>query len=340
MVDSFTIIASVIVAALAVFLLASSVRIIRPYEIGLYIFLGKFKRRLDPGLNLVVPFGSLIIRIDQRTQTVDVEKQEVITRDNSPVTVDAIVYLKVLDAEKAYFKVQNYMLATTSLAQTTLRSLIGDMDLDEVFSGRDAVNAKLRDILDKATDPWGVKIEQVELREVDPAPRVKAAMEAQTSSEREKRAQILSATGTRDSQILVAEGQRQARILEALADKESQVLRAQGQARALQILGAGSLALDDRALSILGLQALEQMARSPATKFVIPMEITRSLQAIAKNFGVTDVPNAKRLSYNELRQVVPDLDTLMKEGISLGGTMQPKPDTPRGERSKPKKDDA
>jgi regulator of protease activity HflC (stomatin/prohibitin superfamily) len=326
MVDSFTIIASIIVAALAVFLLASSVRIIRPYEIGLYIFLGKFKRRLDPGLNLVVPFGSLIVRIDQRTQTVDVEKQEVITKDNSPVSVDAIVYLRVLDAEKAYFKVQDYMLATTSLAQTTLRSLIGDMDLDQVFSGRETVNYKLRDILDKATDPWGVKIEQVELREVDPAPRVKAAMEAQTSSEREKRAQILAATGTRDSQILVAEGQRQARILEALADKESQVLRAQGQARALQILGAGSLALDDRGLSILGLHAIEQMAKSPATKFVIPMELTRSLQAVAKNFGLDDAAGLKRFSYNELRQVVPDLDTLMKEGISLGGTLQPKPD--------------
>lgn len=323
MVEPITIIASVIVAALAVFLLASSVRIIRPYEIGLYIFLGKFNRRLDPGLNLVVPFGSLVIRIDQRTQTVDVEKQEVITKDNSPVTVDAIVYLKVLDAEKAYFKVQNYMLATTSLAQTTLRSLIGDMDLDEVFSGRETVNFKLRDILDKATDPWGVKIEQVELREVDPAPRVKAAMEAQTSSEREKRAQILAATGTRDSQILVAEGQRQAKILEALADKESQVLRAQGQARAIQILGAGSLAVDDRGLSILGLQAIEHIAKMPSTKFVIPMELTRSLQAVAKNFGVSDQPTAPRLTYDQLKKVVPDLDNLMKEGISLGGTIQP-----------------
>ncbi len=334
MVEPITIIVSVLVGALLVFLLASAVRIIRPYEVGLYIFLGKFKRRLDPGVNIVVPFGSMVVRIDQRTQTVDVEKQEVITKDNSPVTVDAIVYLRVLDAEKAYFKVQDHMLATTSLAQTTLRSLIGDMELDEIFSGRETVNHKLRDILDKATDPWGVKIDQVELREVEPAPRVKAAMEAQTSSEREKRAKVLAATGTRDSDILVAEGKRQAQILEALADKESQVLRAQGQARALQILGAGSLALDDRALSVLGLQALEQMARSPSAKFIIPMELTRSLQAVAKNFGITGLGKVKRLSYDDLKAVVPDLEHLMKEGISLGATLQPLAAVAKGERKK------
>lgn len=322
MVSTPVIVVSVLVAALLVFLIASAVRIVAPYETGLYIFLGKYRGKLHSGLNLVIPFGARVVRLDLRTQTIDVPRQEVITKDNSPTNVDAIVYLRVVNPEDAFFKVQDYRDATISLAQTNLRSLIGEMDLDDAFSSREIINKKLRESLDHQTDAWGVKIEAVEIREVDPVERVKRAMEEQTSAEREKRAAIQRATGEREAAILKAQGQREARILEAKGERESQILRAQGrkeaqtleaqgQAKALQVVGLGSLSLDSRALAVLGLQTLGRLGDSPSTKIVIPMELTRALQGAAKHFGITEGKDTVTLSLADLQKAIPDFDKLV-----------------------------
>jgi len=304
-VDPAVIVIGIIAALLFVILLASSIRIIQPYEQGLYIFLGKYKRKLNTGVNLVIPMGSRVVRLDMRTAVLEVPRQEVITKDNSPTNVDAIIYTKIVDAERATFEVADYRFATVALAQTTLRSVIGDMELDEVLYSREKINTRLRDILDEATDAWGVKVEGVEIREVDPVERVKRAMEEQTSAERErraailkadgqKRAAILEAEGLKRSRILQAEGVRQSQILEAEGNRTAQILTSQGRAQSLRILSLGSVALDSKALSVLSLDALGKLGDGPATKIVLPFEVTKALQGIANHLGVApDAPAGK-----------------------------------------------
>ena len=202
---------------------------VEQYESGVALRLGKFHTMLNPGWNFVVPLITVVYKIDLRIQVLDVPRQEVITKDNSPTMVDAVVYYRVADAKKAVLNVANYRAAIVNMAQTTLRGVVGDMELDEIFSSRDKINAILRDKLDIETDPWGVKVDNVEIREVDPSPNVKAAMEEQTSAERERRAAILKADGEKRSAILSAEGDKQSRILEAEGVRQAKVLEAQGE---------------------------------------------------------------------------------------------------------------
>ncbi len=280
----------------------SGVTIIQPYEQGLWIVLGKYKRRLNPGFNWVYPLISEVIRLDLRTQVLDVPRQEVITKDNSPTNVDAIVYIRVIDPEKAYFEVVDYHVATISLSQTTLRSVVGDMELDEILYNRDFINTKLRDILDEATDAWGVKVEAVEIREVDPVGTVKEAMEEQTSAERkrraailiadgQKKAAILEAEGSKQSRILNAEGMRQSQILEAEGERVSKILIAQGESQGLRILSVGAVPLDKKAISVLSMNMMIKMAEGQATKIIFPMEISKMLNQVGQYLGAsTEVP--------------------------------------------------
>ncbi len=226
-----------IVAALLIML--SGVKIIRPYEQGVYMRLGRFVRVLSQGFNFVTPMVNEVVKIDLRTQVLDVPRQEVITKDNSPVNVDAIIYIKVIDPKKAFFEVTDYRSATIYLAQTTLRSIIGDMNLDEILSNREKINLRLRDILDEATDKWGVKVEAVEIREVDPAPKVKQAMEEQTSAERLRRAAILKADGSKTAAILNAEGEKRSRILQAEGIRQAKILEAEGERLAIILQSQG-----------------------------------------------------------------------------------------------------
>ncbi len=285
-----------IALALVLLLLVSGLRVIQPYEQGLYIFLGKYRGKINTGLNFVIPFGSQVVRMDMRTQVMDVPRQEVITKDNSPTNVDAIIYVRVMNPERAYFEVSNFRLATVALAQTTLRSVIGDMDLDDVLNQRERINSRLQDILDQSTDGWGVRVEAVEIREVDPVDRVKRAMEEQTSAERERRAAILRADGQKQASILEAEGQkrgailtaegdRQSRILAADGERKAQILRAQGQAQGLHILSMGAAPLDQKAISVLSLDALGKLGASPSTKFVLPFELTSLIKGAANAVG-------------------------------------------------------
>ena len=179
-----------ILGAVLVVILMTTIVQIEQYESGVALRLGKYHSMLNPGWNFVVPLITQVFKVDLRIQVLDVPRQEVITKDNSPTMVDAVVYYKVADAKKAVLAVANYRAAIVNMAQTTLRGVVGDMELDEIFSSRDKINAILREKLDIETDPWGVKVDNVEIREVDPSPNVKAAMEEQTSAERERRAAI------------------------------------------------------------------------------------------------------------------------------------------------------
>jgi regulator of protease activity HflC (stomatin/prohibitin superfamily) len=316
MVEPVLVTVSIILLFVVLLIGVSGIRIIQPYEQGLLIVLGRFRRRLNPGFNMVVPLVSQVVRLDLRTQVLDVPRQEVITRDNSPTQVDAVIYLRIIDPDKAYFQVANFRLATVALAQTTLRSVIGDMELDEVLYNRAGINGRLRDILDEATDNWGVRIEAVEIREVDPVGPVKAAMEEQTSAERQRRAAILRADGEKRSKILVAEGDKRSRILQAEGVRQAQVveaegqrlakiLTAQGEAQSLRILSLGAATLDQKAIAIRSLDALEALGRGPATKIILPFEITRVVQGAAKYFGAAvEGKEAKPSDLKELERLI------------------------------------
>jgi len=290
---------TVFLILVVVYIMARGVVIIQPYEQGLQIRLGKYVGRMNPGFRWVIPIITVVEKIDLRTQVMDVPSQEVITKDNSPTNVDAIVYTRVVDPEKAFFEVSNYRMATVALAQTSLRGIIGDMELDEVLYNRDLINTKLRDILDRETDQWGVKVERVEIKEVDPVGAVKQAMTEQTSAERERRAAILRAEGDKRSAILRAEGERQSMILQAEGERQSKVLRAegerlskilqaQGEAQGLRILSLGSRPLDKKTITVLSLDALKQMADGQATKIIFPFEVSSLIKQSARFLGATE----------------------------------------------------
>ncbi len=322
-VDPTLVFVSVTLVVAILLVAISGVRIIAPWEQALLVVLGRYRRRLNPGFNWVLPLISNVIRIDLRTQVLDVPRQEVITRDNSPTAVDAVIYIRVIDPEKAVFQVANYTQATVALAQTTLRSVLGDMELDEILYNRDRINTRLRDILDEATDNWGVRVEAVEIREVDPVGPVKAAMEEQTAAERQRRAAILKADGEKRSKILVAEGDkqsqilnsegvRQSRILEAEGTRLARILEAQGQAQGLRVLSLGSATLDQKALSVLSLDTVSKLGEGQATKIVLPFELSKIGEGISKHFGegVKTEPR-EPADLKTLEDLIGDSDTVL-----------------------------
>ena len=298
-VDVGTIIAFLVLAIIVVLaVMSSAIKIITPYEQGIYMRLGRYMRVLNQGVNFVTPLVNTVVRIDLRTQVLDVPRQEVITKDNSPTNVDAIIYIKVIDPKKAYLEVTNYRTATIYLAQTTLRSIIGDMPLDEILSNRQKINLHLRDVLDEATDKWGVKVEGVEIREVDPAGKVKDAMEEQTSAERLRRAAILKADGSKTaailnaegskrSRILEAEGLRAAKVLEAEGERMAIILKAQGEAQNLRILAVGAGPLDSKALTVLSLDTMKALGNGQATKIIFPFELTKLVEGASQYLGIS-----------------------------------------------------
>ncbi len=311
-----------LVVILVVIFFSTAVRIVKPWERGVYIFLGKHRGVLNPGFHVVYPFAQ-VYPIDMRTQTWDVPKQEVITKDNSPTGVDAVIYIRVVDAYKAFYEVQDYKLATINLARTTLRSVIGNMSLDEVLYNREQINSHLRDVLDEATDQWGVKVEAVEIKEVDPSKKVKQAMEEQTSAERERRAAILRADGVKRSQILEAEGKKQSAILEAEGKRQSNILeaegiriatilKAQGEAQRYRIISLGSATLNSKALSVLSLDTLTRMADGQATKIIFPFEITKLIETTANYLGVpVKEAVSEDANYEDIERVVGKADEVL-----------------------------
>ncbi|MBI2852874.1 MAG: SPFH/Band 7/PHB domain protein [Chloroflexi bacterium] len=225
----------VIVGILVIAMLAKSVLVVHQAEKGIVERFGRFKESLDPGLRFLLPFvDTLRSRVDMRENVIDIEPQQVITKDNVTVSVDAVIYYYVTEAQAVIYEVANFYTAVTKLAQTNLRNLIGEMSLDETLTSRERINASLRTTLDDATDKWGVKVTRVEVKEIQPPKDITDAMSKQMKAEREKRATILEAEAYREKQILTAEGDKRHSILIAEGEKQAAILRAEGEAQAIE----------------------------------------------------------------------------------------------------------
>ncbi len=281
--DAFAVIALLVLMAVLVFVVAiTGVKIVSPYEKGVVERLGRYTRTAQSGLTLILPFLDTLRKVDMREQVVDVPPQEVITKDNVVVTVDAIVYFEATDPVKLVYNVADFYNAATKLAQTNLRNVVGEMELDQALTSRDRINAKLREVLDDATDKWGVRIVRVEIKRIDPPADVTQAMHRQMKAEREKRAQILDAEGSRQSAVLEAEGK--ALAVRQVADAERYRLEAvaQGESEAITIVFNAIKAAqpDDKLIAIRYLDALKEIANGSSSKVFIPYEASGFLGSL------------------------------------------------------------
>ena len=293
------------VFVLLIVYLALSVRIVRPYQRGVIERLGRFHTTAEPGLRLLVPFIDRMVLVDMREQVVDVPPQEVITSDNVVVSVDAVVYYEPVDPQRLTYNVANFIMAVTKLAQTNLRNLVGDLQLDQALTSRDSINASLRSILDDATDSWGVRVKRVEIQRIDPPMDVMNAMHEQMKAERTRRATVTQADGERQAAITRAEGQRQAEILQAEAVRQREILEAEGRALAIrQLAEAERFRVETEAageaeavravyaaihdgdptpdlIAIKYLEALARVADGKATKIFLPADTSTAMGALA-----------------------------------------------------------
>ena len=298
-------IVAAIFAVLLIVFLVMAVKIVRPYQRGLVERLGRYRDTKDPGFNLILPFIETMELIDMREQVVDVPPQEVITEDNVVVSVDAVVYYEATDPKRLVYNVADFYTAIIKLAQTNLRNLIGDLELDRALTSRDTINTRLREVLDEATDKWGVRVVRVEIQRIDPPPEVVSAMHAQMRAERDRRATVTEANGYREAAIARANGEKEASILAAEGRKQAAVLDAEGDARATELRagaekvrlekigeGEGAAALarltgikdahaDHAVLTVEYLSALEEIGDGRATKLVIPAEFSGLLGTVA-----------------------------------------------------------
>ena len=297
-------VALVVLAVLLGVFSAASVKIVRPYQRGLVERLGRYHSTVDPGLRVIFPFIDRLIRVDMRESVIEVPAQEVITSDNVVVSVYAVVYYEATDPRRLIYNVANFMLAVTKLAQTNLRNVIGDMQLDEALTASAMVNARLRDILDDATDKWGTRVVRVEIQRIDPPADVVAAMHNQMRAERSRRAVVTEASGQKEAAIARAEGEKQAAILEAEGVKQRQILEAEGQAEAVRAMADAERfrretvargeaeatrqtfqAIHDGRptndlLAVRYLDSLKAIANGKANKIFIPTEATAVLGAL------------------------------------------------------------
>ena len=283
------VVAALVVLALAAVVVASMVEIVDAYEKQALTVLGAYRGLLDPGIHVIPPFVSRTYPFDLRTQTIDVPLQEAITRDNSPVTADAVVYIRVMDARRAFLEVDDYRTAVSNLAQTTLRAALGDMELDETLNKRGEINARIREALDEPTDEWGIRVESVEVRAVSPSRDVQRAMEQQTSAERRRRAMILEAQGERRSAVERAEGDKQSAIITAQGEKQSQILEAQGDAISTVLRAVAAESMGERAVLDKGLETLEAVGRGPGSTYVLPQELSSLLGRYGRRLTGSDV---------------------------------------------------
>jgi regulator of protease activity HflC (stomatin/prohibitin superfamily) len=273
-----------VIALVVLFVLARTIRIIPQARAGLVERLGRYQRTLDPGLSILVPFiDRLLPLIDLREQVVSFPPQPVITEDNLVVNIDTVIYYQVTEPRAATYEIADFIVAIEQLTVTTLRNVIGGMTLEDTLTSRDKINAVLRGSLDEATGKWGIRVNRVELKAVDPPGSIQEAMEKQMRAERDRRAAILTAEGVKQSQILTAEGEKQSAILRAEGQRESQILRAEGESKAIEtVFGAihrGNA--DPKLLAYQYLQVLPQIARGESNKvWIIPSEVTTALSRL------------------------------------------------------------
>ncbi|MDQ4055692.1 MAG: SPFH/Band 7/PHB domain protein [Actinomycetota bacterium] len=277
----------VIAALLVAFLVVSTVRIVpqaRRYNIERF---GRYRTTLQPGLNFVVPIADRVnTKLDVREQVFSSKPQPVITEDNLVVAIDTVLYYQITDPRAAAYEVANYLQAIDQLTVTTLRNVIGSMDLEQTLTSREEINARLREVLDDATGKWGIRVNRVEIKAIDPPSTIKEAMEKQMRAERDKRAAILHAEGDRQSRILTAEGTRQQEILVAEGQQQAAILRADGEAKALEQVfqAVHRNDADPKVLAYKYLEMLPHLANSGNTFWVIPGELTQAIGAVSQAF--------------------------------------------------------
>ena len=283
-----------VIAVAAIVVAATGFRIVRPFEKGLIEILGRYDKTVDSGLRWVMPFVKRLEKVDMREQVVDVPPQEVITKDNVVVTVDAVIYYEATDPVKLKYNVGNFILAVTKLAQTNLRNVVGDLDLDSALTSREVINAKLRQILDDATDKWGTRVVRVEIQRIEPPADVTEAMHRQMKAERDRRAAVTEAEGEKRAAILKAEGVQESNILEArgqaqaireVADAEQyqKLTVAEGEGQAIERVFAAIHNGDPTPdlIAIRYLEALQGIADGRATKIFLPLDTSGVLGSVA-----------------------------------------------------------
>ena len=287
------------------FIAYSSIKVVRQSEVYIIERLGRFHKIAEAGLTIIIPFLDRVRSVvSLKQQTMDIPPQGVITSDNVTITIDTVVFYKITDPAKAVYEIQSLKKGIEYLAITTIRDIVGKMELDETFSSRDIINDRLRVILDEATDPWGCKIDRVEIKDITPPADIRDAMEKQMNAERNKRALILEAEGERQSAITLAEGRKEAAILDAEADRESRIRRATGEAEAIkQVAEAKAQEIqrvydaikkanpDDKLVQLKSLEALQEVAKGEANKIFIPFEATQALSSLG---AMSDVVKDKK----------------------------------------------
>jgi regulator of protease activity HflC (stomatin/prohibitin superfamily) len=278
-----------IALVLLILLIPQAIKIVREYQRVMVFRLGRALGAKGPGLVLLIPFVDRVVWVDLRELYLEIPHQTAITEDNATISIDFIVFYRVVDAAMSVIEVANFAGAAQNIASTTLRSVVGDMLLDEVLAKREQMNQILRTKLDEVTERWGVKVTNVEIREVMPPPAVMDAMTRQMSAERNRRAVVTEADGSKQAAITVAEGNKQSAILNAEGDRQAAILRAEGFALALTKIYEAAQNIDAKTMSLQYLEALKELGASEATKFVIPMEFTELLAGISgfaqRSFG-------------------------------------------------------
>ena len=289
-----TVIFFIIILILVLIIAFKTIKVVKQSEVYIIERLGKFHKVADAGLTIIVPFIDHVRSIvSLKQQTMDIPPQGVITKDNVTITIDTVVFYKITDPTKAVYEIQSLKKGIEYLAITTIRDVVGKMDLDETFSSRDNINDQLRVILDEATDQWGCKVDRVEIKDITPPADIRDAMEKQMNAERNKRAQILTAEGERQAAITLAQGKKEAAILAAEADKESAIRRAAGEAEAIkQVAEAKAQEIemvyeammksnpDEKLVQLKSLETLKEVANGESNKVFIPFDATSALSSL------------------------------------------------------------
>lgn len=272
----------ILLLVLVLVFIVQGLKIIAPYQRGVVERLGRYKRTAQPGVNLLIPFIDNLRRVDMREQVIDVPPQDVITKDNVAVQVDAVIYHEATDPVKLIYNIENFLVAIIKLAQTNLRNLVGEMQLDQALTSRDTINTNLRNVLDEATDKWGVRVVRVEIQRIEPPSDVTDSMHQQMKAEREKRAAILESEGQRQAAILQAEGEAQAVRLAADAKRYQVETEATGESNAITVVfnAIRDAQPDDRLIAVRYLDTLEAISQGDSNKIFIPYEASGVLGAL------------------------------------------------------------
>jgi regulator of protease activity HflC (stomatin/prohibitin superfamily) len=281
--DVATLIIIIAAILLVLGLIRYGIRIVREYQRLVIFRLGKSIGQKGPGIVFLIPFMDIPVRVDLREQYLEIPHQTCITKDNAPISIDFLIYSKVVDPVLSVIKVQYFQGAVQGLSTTSLRAVVGDIVLDDVLAKRDRINEVLATKLDEVTEGWGVKVTRVEIREIVPPKDVSEAMIRQMSAERTRRALVTEAEGKKAAAITVAEGEKQSAILRAEGERQSRVLTAEGFSLALDTIFGVAQKVDNKTMTLQYLEALKAMGASPATKYIFPLEFTQMLQPMLKN---------------------------------------------------------